>query len=138
MPSRDIWVSSGPRVYQSATGAWNASRSSSSISISNKPAVPKTANAAPTEAQANKGKQKQPNPHATSPPAPTAQAAQESSQSKGPLGAPALTTNDPQILAEEADDDDISDVSPDEDEPSPIYTTGQEEEFRNVWGHEHL
>ncbi|KAI1112794.1 DUF300-domain-containing protein [Nemania sp. NC0429] len=138
LPSRDQWVSSGPRVYQSATGAWNASRSSSSISISNKPEPPKTANAAPAEAQSKKGKQKEPEPRATSPPAPTAQASQES-QSKGPLGAPVLTTNDPQILLEEAEEDDVSDVSsPDEDGPSPIYATGQEEEFRNVWGHEHL
>ncbi|RWA04302.1 hypothetical protein EKO27_g10802 [Xylaria grammica] len=142
-PSRDLWISSGPRVYQSATGAWNASRSSSSISVSNKPPPLKTAsraNRASTgsiETQNNKGKQKQLKPEVTSPPEPSAQAAQET-QSKGPLGAPVLNTNDPQILEEEAEEDDLTDETSDQDRPSPIYTTGQEDEFRNVWGHEHL
>ncbi|KAI0420519.1 DUF300 domain protein [Xylaria grammica] len=142
-PSRDLWISSGPRVYQSATGAWNASRSSSSISVSNKPPALKTASRAnrtstgSIETQNNKGKQKQPKPEVTSPPEPSAQAAQET-QSKGPLGAPVLNTNDPQILEEEAEEDDLTDETSDQDRSSPIYTTGQEDEFRNVWGHEHL
>ncbi|KAI0538344.1 DUF300 domain protein [Xylaria digitata] len=141
-PSRDLWISSGPRVYQSATGAWNASRSSSSISVSNKPPL-KTASRARTgsiETQGKKGKQKQSKPQVESPPAPSGQAAQES-QSKGPLGAPVLNTNDPQILEEEAEEeaeeDELTDGTSDQD-PSPIYATGQEDEFRNVWGHEHL
>ncbi|KAI0185470.1 organic solute transporter Ostalpha-domain-containing protein [Xylaria flabelliformis] len=140
MPSRDLWISSGPRVYQSSSGAWNASRSSSSISISNKPPALETASSAnPTETQDKKGKQKQPNPQAaspTEPPEPTVQATKES-QSKGPLGAPVLTTSDPQILEEEAEEE-LSDEISDDDGPSPVYTTGQEDEFRNVWGHEHL
>jgi hypothetical protein len=144
LPSRDLWISSGPRVYQSASSAgWNASRSSSSISISNKPAAPKTVNAVTaesTKAQKKKGKQKESKPQATPPPEPAAQAAQES-QSQGPLGAPLLSTSDPQILEEEAEeeiDDDVTDESSGQDGPSPVYATGQEDEFRNVWGHEHL
>ncbi|KAI1346862.1 DUF300 domain protein [Xylaria sp. FL0043] len=139
-PTRDLWVSSGPRVYQSRTGAWNASRSSSSISISNKAPALKPASTASTESvqtRDKKGKQKQPKTQVSSPPEPTAQAAQES-QSKGPLGAPVLNTNEPQILEEEAEEDDLTDETSDQDEPSPVYTTGQEDEFRNVWGHEHL
>ncbi|KAF2963073.1 hypothetical protein GQX73_g10503 [Xylaria multiplex] len=138
-PSRDLWISSGPRVYQSATGAWNASRSSSSISVSNKPPPLKTASRARTgsiETQNKKGKQKQSKPQVESPPAPSGQAAQES-QSKGPLGAPVLNTNDPQILEEEAEEEELTDDTSDQD-ASPIYATGQEDEFRNVWGHEHL
>lgn len=144
LPSRDLWISSGPRVYQSASsGAWNASRSSSSISISNKPAAPKTVNAVTaesTKAQKKKGKQKESKPQATPPPEPAAQAAQES-QSRGPLGAPLLSTSDPQILEEEAEEeieDDVTDEHSGQDGPSPVYATGQEDEFRNVWGHEHL
>ncbi|KAI1308027.1 DUF300 domain protein [Xylaria venustula] len=139
-PSRDLWVSSGPRVYQSGTGAWNASRSSSSISISNKPPPLKAANRASTESietRDRKGKQKQLKSQAASPPEPSAQAAHES-QSKGPLGAPVLNTNEPQILEEEAEEDDLTDETSDDDGPSPTYATGQEDEFRNVWGHEHL
>lgn len=146
LPSRDLWISSGPRVYQStSSGAWNASRSSSSISISNKPAVPKTVNAVTdesTKAQKKKGKQKESKSQATPAPEPAVQAAQES-QSQGPLGAPLLSTSDPQILEEEAEeeevtDDDVADESPGQDGPSPVYATGHEDEFRNVWGHEHL
>ncbi|KAI1275677.1 DUF300 domain protein [Xylaria sp. FL0933] len=139
-PTRDLWVSSGPRVYQSRTGAWNASRSSSSISISNKAPALKPASITSTESiqtRDKKGKQKQPKTQVSSPPEPTVQAAQES-QSKGPLGAPVLNTNEPQILEEEAEEDDLTDETSDQDEPSPVYTTGQEDEFRNVWGHEHL
>ncbi|KAI3332386.1 DUF300-domain-containing protein [Xylariaceae sp. AK1471] len=136
-PSRDLWLSPGPRVYQSGSGAWNASRSSSSISISNRPAAPKRASTGSIETQSNKGKQKQSEPQALSPPEPTVRATKES-QSKGPLGAPVLTTNDPQILAEEAEEDDLTDEVSDQDEPSPVYATGQEDEFRNVWGHTHL
>ncbi|KAI0903167.1 DUF300 domain protein [Ustulina deusta] len=139
-PSRDLWISSGPRVYQSGTGAWNASRSSSSISVSNKPAALKTASRASAramETQNKKGKQKQSKPQVASAPEPSGQAAQES-QSKGPLGAPVLNTNEPQILAAEAEEDDLTDETSDQDGASPIYATGQEDEFRNVWGHEHL
>ncbi|KAI0438309.1 DUF300 domain protein [Xylaria telfairii] len=137
MPSRDLWISPGPRIYQSSTGAWNASRSSSSISISNKPPTLETPSTKPAEAQDKKGKQRQSKPRSASPPEPTVQATKES-QSKGPLGAPVLTTNDPQILEEEAEEDDLTDETTDENGSSPVYTTGQEDEFRNVWGHEHL
>lgn len=125
-------------MYQSRTGAWNASRSSSLISVSNKPPL-KTASRASSESidtQNKKGKQRQ-SISAASPPEPSAQAAQEA-QSKGPLGAPVITTSEPQILEEEAEEDDLTDETSDQDGPSPVYATGQEDEFRNVWGHEHL
>ncbi|KAI0550614.1 DUF300-domain-containing protein [Xylaria curta] len=141
IPSRDLWISSGPRVYQSSTGAWNASRSSSSISISNKSPTLETASTKPTKTQDRKGKQKQPNTQAASPPEPTPEPtvqATKESQSKGPLGAPVLTTSDPQILEEEAEEDELTDETSEDDGQSPVYTTGQEDEFRNVWGHEHL
>ncbi len=89
------------------------------------------------ETQNKKGKQKQSKPQVASAPEPSGQAAQES-QSKGPLGAPVLNTNEPQILAAEAEEDDLTDETSDQDGASPIYATGQEDEFRNVWGHEHL
>ncbi|KAI8629214.1 DUF300-domain-containing protein [Xylariaceae sp. FL1651] len=134
MPSKDLWVSSGARVYQSANGAWNATRSSSSESISNRPAAPERTSTESIRTRSNKGKQKESTSHSTAVPETTAQAAQES-QSKGPLGAPVLTTNDPQILEEEAEEDDLID----ETEPSPVYTTSHEEdEFRNVWSNDRL
>lgn len=49
-----------------------------------------------------------------------------------------LTTSDPQILEEEAEEDELTDGSSDRDEADPLYATGQEDEFRNVWGHTHL
>ncbi|GAP91918.1 putative DUF300 domain protein [Rosellinia necatrix] len=140
IPSRDLWTSSSPRVYQSTTGAWNESRSSSSVSISNRPPAPKSVSAASersAEAPNRKGKQKQSTKQAALPPKSTANAAQES-QSEGPLGAPLLSTNDAQILEEEAEEDEPTDESSNQSEPSPVYATGQEDEFRNVWGHEHL
>ncbi|KAI0398393.1 DUF300-domain-containing protein [Xylariaceae sp. FL0594] len=136
-PSRDLWISPGPRPYQTANGAWNASRSSS-ISISNRPAAPKRASTESVQSRDVKGKRKQRNASPSPAPEPTAQAAKEA-QSQGPLGAPVLTTSDPQILAEEAEEEELTEESADEeDEGGPIYATGQEDEFRNVWGHTHL
>ncbi|KAI1818004.1 DUF300-domain-containing protein [Poronia punctata] len=135
-PSRDQWISSGPRVYQASNGAWNASRSSS-ISVSNRPAAPTRSSTGSIQNLARKGKQRESRPSISSPPEPAVQAAKES-QSEGPLGAPVLTTNDPQILLEEAEEDETTDELSDQDEQSPIYTVGQEDEFRNVWGHTHL
>ncbi|KAI1334813.1 DUF300-domain-containing protein [Xylariaceae sp. FL0016] len=142
IPSRDLWRDPGPRPVQSATGAWNATRSRSSVSISNKPVAVTDPSVEQSTRKQIKGKQKEGKTKRSSississPPEPTAQLAEET-QSKGPLGAPVLTTNDPQILEEEAEEDDLTDeVTP--AETSPAYTTGHEDEFRNVWSGERL
>lgn len=83
----------------------------------------------------------------------------ESSQKKGPLGAPVLSTSDPQILMEEAEDEEdeatpfqVGEPTPDETSPgaeesklwddetrrngdskSPLYGSGGEDEFQNPW-----
>lgn len=86
---------------------------------------------------------------------------QEENQKQGPLGAPVLSTSDPQILLEEADveEDDtfqIGEPTPDEESPeveesrqwlaetndthdatSPAYDNGNEDEFTNPWGGSH-
>lgn len=134
-------------MYQSSTGAWHASRSSSYQSVSNKPAAVTTPIAETIVSKRKKGKQRQ-NKHDPVPtPEPTAIAAEES-QSKGPLGAPVLSTSDPQILEEEAEEEDPT-FKVGESTPDDIATGGQEntehnttssyfgadnDEFRNVWG----
>jgi hypothetical protein len=86
---------------------------------------------------------------------------QAEAQKQGPLGAPVLSTSDPQILLEEADEEDgdafaIGESTPDEESPeveesrqwlsetndthdatSPLYGSGNEEEFQNPWGSNH-
>ena len=83
----------------------------------------------------------------------------EASQKNGPLGAPILSTSDPQILMEEAEDEEdettpfqVGEPTPDETSPgaaesrqwndetrtannskSPLYGSGGEDEFHNPW-----
>ncbi|OTA94770.1 hypothetical protein M434DRAFT_394430 [Hypoxylon sp. CO27-5] len=165
VPTRERWLSRQPVVYQSSTGAWHASRSNSSRSISNVPTaatVPSTETVAETvvSKKKKKGKQKQAKSTPEPPPEPTAVAAEEE-QSKGPLGPPKLSTAEPQILEEEAEEEDptfkIGEPTPDEITPggqgnispwagdgadrstaSPVFSTGNEDEFRNVWGSDRL
>ncbi len=102
-----------------------------------------------------KGKQKQSKPVPGPVPEPTVVAGKES-QSQGPLGAPVLSTSDPQILEEEAEEEDptfqVGEMTPDavtpgqqgdgtwdnnevgRSETSPLFSPDNEEEFRNVWG----
>ncbi|KAI1499696.1 organic solute transporter Ostalpha-domain-containing protein [Biscogniauxia marginata] len=147
IPTRDLWRSPQPTAYQTRTGAWDVQRSISSISVSNRPAAPMAPSVETITSKKKKGKQKQKKRAPSPPPEPTVRA-YEDSQSKGPLGAPVLTTNDPQILEEEAEEEDLTfqvgeptpdATTPAEDEPrvdtmSSLYTTGQDDEFRNVWG----
>ncbi|CAJ2512906.1 Uu.00g010250.m01.CDS01 [Anthostomella pinea] len=143
IPTRDIWVSSGARVYQSSSGAWNTARSVSSLSVTNVPTEPPAPSPeAVKPKKKKKGKQKEAEPVVSSPLDTRARVSEEA-ESKGPLGAPVLTTSDPFILEEEAEDD-LSDVvtpagnaSPDE-EASPMYATENEDEFRNVWDGDRL
>ncbi|KAI1107765.1 DUF300-domain-containing protein [Jackrogersella minutella] len=159
VPTRDRWITGPPTVYQSSTGAWHASRSHSSQSISNRPAATTAPSAETVVSKKKKGKQKQAKATPKPPPEPTAVAAEES-QSKGPLGAPLLSTADPQILEEEAEEEDVTfgvgELTPDEVTPggqvgsqwggdgaedsttSPIFSTGNEDEFRNVWDGDRL
>ncbi|KAI0599406.1 organic solute transporter Ostalpha-domain-containing protein [Biscogniauxia sp. FL1348] len=156
IPSRDIWRSPHPTAYQTRTGAWDMRRNVSSVSVSNRPTA-SAASATPgietVTSKKKKGKQKQKKREPSPVPEPAVRASEES-QSKGPLGAPILTTSDPQILEQEAEEEidatfqvgepTPEETTPAEEEParldttSPLYTTGQEDEFRNVWGHDHL
>ncbi|KAI0012958.1 DUF300-domain-containing protein [Xylariaceae sp. FL0662B] len=158
IPTRDLWVSPHPTVYQSRTGAWQPARSRSSQSVSNRPAMKTASSAQNTANRSKKGKQKQNIPAPSPVPEPTSLASEEN-QSKGPLGAPVLTTSDPQILEEEAEEEDpafrIGEPAPGEVTPtaeesrqwdsartrpnatSPIYSTG-EDEFGSVWGSDRL
>ncbi|KAI8960702.1 DUF300-domain-containing protein [Daldinia sp. FL1419] len=159
VPTRERWLSRHPDVYQSRTGAWHASRSQSSQSLSNRPPATTTPSAETVKSKRKKGKQKQTKHAPEPPPEPTAVAAEES-QSKGPLGAPILSTSDPQILEEEAEEEDptfkVGEPTPDEvnaegqeanqwsnngaqhDITSPVFSPGNEDEFRNVWGSDRL
>ncbi|KAI1373675.1 DUF300-domain-containing protein [Hypoxylon crocopeplum] len=159
VPTRDRWISRHPAVYQSTTGAWHASRSRSSQSISNRPAAVTAPSAETVTSKRKKGKQRQAKPAPTPTPEPTAIAAEES-QSQGPLGGPVLSTSDPQILEEEAEEEDptfkVGELTPDEITPegqetrqwsgdgtdrnttSPFFSAGNEDEFRNVWGSDRL
>ncbi|KAI1631997.1 organic solute transporter Ostalpha-domain-containing protein [Biscogniauxia mediterranea] len=156
IPSRDIWRSPHPTAYQTRTGAWDMRRNVSSVSVSNRPTA-SAASATPgietVTSKKKKGKQKQRKREPSPVPEPAVRASEES-QSKGPLGAPILTTSDPQILEQEAEEEidatfqvgepTPEETTPAEEEParldttSPLYGTGQEDEFRNVWGHDHL
>ncbi|KAI2607605.1 DUF300-domain-containing protein [Hypoxylon fragiforme] len=155
VPSREHWRSRQPTVYQANTGAWHASRSNSSKSISNRPASVTTPSAEVVTSKRKKGKQKQSKPVPGPVPEPTVVAGKES-QSQGPLGAPVLSTSDPQILEEEAEEEDptfqVGEMTPDavtpgqqgdgtwdnnevgQSETSPLFSPDNEEEFRNVWG----
>ncbi|KAI2629492.1 DUF300-domain-containing protein [Xylaria nigripes] len=144
VPSRDQWIYPGQRVRQSASGAWNVSPSPSSVSVSNQAQAPKAVNVRSTPTtgtsefqnskKANKKGKQRSQPQNVIPPQPAARVAEEP-QSQGPLGAPVLNTNEPQILAKEAEEEGPTEELSDQAGPSPIYTTGQEDEFRNVWGH---
>jgi hypothetical protein len=85
----------------------------------------------------------------------------EASQSQGPLGAPVISTSDPQMLLEEAEDEEdatfqIGEATPDEDSPGaeesrewsdgskeadgsggPKLGTTNGEDFQNPWGGSH-
>ncbi|KAI2465565.1 DUF300-domain-containing protein [Annulohypoxylon bovei var. microspora] len=160
VPTRERWLSRQPAVYQSSTGAWQTARTRSSQSISNIPTETTAPSPETIVSKKKKGKQKQTKFTPKSPPEPTAVAA-EQSQSQGPLGAPILSTSDPQILEEEAEEEDpmfkvgestSEEVTPggqEEEEgqwggdgaghstTSPVFSTG-EDEFRNVWGGDRL
>ncbi|KAI1136982.1 DUF300-domain-containing protein [Hypoxylon sp. FL0543] len=166
VPTREHWLSRGPVVYQSSTGAWRTSRSNSSRSISNVPTaatVPDSETIAETvvgKKKKKKGKQKQAKSTPEHPPEPVAAVAEEE-QSKGPLGAPIISTAEPQILEEEAEEEDptfeVGEATPDETTPggredispwdgagtepsttSPVFSTGHDDELRNVWGGDRL
>ncbi|KAF3067033.1 hypothetical protein GL218_08812 [Daldinia childiae] len=159
VPTRERWLSTHPDVYQSRTGAWHATRSLSSESLSNRPPATTASSTETIKSKKKKGKQKQTKHLPKPPPEPTAVAAEES-QSKGPLGAPILSTSEPQILEEEAEEEDLTfkvgEPTPDEvtpegqesnqwgndeaehDATSPVFSAGNEDEFRNVWGSDRL
>ena len=135
IPTRDRWLSPHPIAYQSSTGAWGVARSKSQVSISNRP-LPESVGSASSVGnpkQTKKGKEKQTKSTPPPVPEPAAQHAEET-QAEGPLGAPHLTTDDPQILLEEAEEDEeddfiVSDHDSDEDaEGSDEDADGSDEE----------
>ena len=100
--------------------------------------------------QKNKGKETE--TRRVPPPVPetVAQHAEET-QAKGPLGAPLLTTKDTQIMLEEAEEDEDTDIEAEEDTTlgraarwdetvpadnlrGPHYGLDGSDEFQNVWG----
>ncbi|KAH9883752.1 DUF300-domain-containing protein [Xylariomycetidae sp. FL2044] len=149
IPTRDLWITPHPTQVQSPTGAWAATRSRSSISVSNRPAIAAGSSSesivTKKQRKEEKGKHKETRHAPESPPEPTVRASEES-QSKGPLGAPVLTTNDPQILEEEAEEEDtefqVGELTPDEDGSvtgnNPPYSAGQEDDLHNVWSSDRL
>jgi hypothetical protein len=155
VPSRDRWLTPHPTAYQASTGAWSIARSDSSVSISNRPAAESRPSAESVKPKTKKGKEKQTRSSLSPPPEPAAQATHDS-QAKGPLGAPLLSTDEPQILEAEAEEEDLSltseEPTPDADSPGaeesrqwdrippaqsaggPQYGVNEDnEEFRNVW-----
>ncbi|KAK8011378.1 organic solute transporter Ostalpha-domain-containing protein [Apiospora arundinis] len=170
IPSRERWYRSS--AVQSSTGTWGAAQSRSSSYNSTRPAA-RTAGSSGSLTNPDplvKGKQKErkksllANEPSPSTPAkvirPVEQKA-EASQKNGPLGAPVLSTSDPQILMEEAEDEEdedettpfqVGEPTPDETSPgaeeskqwdeqtrkddnskSPLYGSGGEDEFQNPW-----
>ncbi|RYO91066.1 hypothetical protein DL762_002362 [Monosporascus cannonballus] len=136
--------------WNASSGGWSVARSDSSISISNRPQPEPAASASSVTGgkKKEKGKEKQTRSSPSPPPEPTAQVSEET-QSKGPLGAPLLTTSDPQILIEEAEEEDldleVGEPTPREPDPwndpiagedmrTPHYGIDGDDEFRNVWG----
>lgn len=161
VPARERWVGHAS-VYQSGTGSWNAASSRPSLHSGGR----SNKSSGSVDTLSNnlhvKGKDKErkrssitgPSP-GTRPakiPQPAAEEA-ESSQANGPLGAPVLSTSDPQVLLEEAEEEEptflVGDPTPDEesgpwnssgpgnhhDSRSPLYGGGGEDEFRNPWEH---
>ncbi|KAK7956072.1 uncharacterized protein PG986_005294 [Apiospora aurea] len=165
IPSRERWYGQS-QVYQSSTGAWGASRASSYKST--RPAARTAGSSGSLTNQAGKGKQKErkqslfanePSPGTPAKVIRPVEEEAEASQKNGPLGAPVLSTSDPQILMEEAEDEEdettpfqVGEPTPDEPSPgaeesrqwndetrsnhdskSPLYGSGGEDEFRNPW-----
>lgn len=123
------------------------------MSVSNRPpartATSRSSSVAVSQKTKGKGKQTKPSPPSP-PPEPVHQIAEET-QAEGPLGAPSLTTHDPQILLEEAEDEieDESDIEvaatldgtgrwdeavPAQNMRGPHYGVDGADEFQNVWG----
>lgn len=99
----------------------------------------------------------EPSPGSPAKPIKTVTEEAKSSQKNGPLGAPVLSTSDPQVLMEEAEDEEdeatsfqVGASTHDETSPgaeesrlwndearnngkSPLYGSGGEDEFQNPW-----
>ncbi|ORY62931.1 organic solute transporter Ostalpha-domain-containing protein [Pseudomassariella vexata] len=165
IPARERWIGHAA-VYQASSGAWNAARSYDSLH-SGRPNTRSVGSAEDVLShKKGKGKQQralsnQPSPGTPAKaPKPTAQQA-KSSQSRGPLGAPVIDSSDPQLLLEEAEEEEqdtfqVGEPTPDEDSPgaeesrqwddgvqdvgrvkiSPLATP-DEEDFSNPWGSGH-
>ncbi|KAK7927036.1 hypothetical protein PG985_004034 [Apiospora marii] len=164
IPSRERWYGQA-RVHQSSSGTWGADSRAASYS-STRPAAKTVGSSGSLTKQLVKGKQKarkqsllanEPSPGSPAKVIKTVTEEAESSQKNGPLGAPVLSTSDPQVLMEEAEDEEdeatpfqVGEPTPDENSPgaeesrlwddeargngkSPLYGSGGEDEFHNPW-----
>ncbi|KAK8060451.1 hypothetical protein PG996_010381 [Apiospora saccharicola] len=162
IPSRERWYG---QTQGRPTGAIDSRASSYN---STRPAAKTAGSSGSLTKQLVKGKQKErreslfanePSPGSPAKAVKTVTEEAESSQKKGPLGAPVLSTSDPQILMEEAEDEEdeatpfqVGEPTPDETSPgaeesklwndetrrngnskSPLYGSGGEDEFQNPW-----
>lgn len=159
IPARERWVGHSS-ISQNPSGSWNAAPDSrpQARSTSSTDTLSKTLKKGKEKERRKKGSFDVPSAGSAAPiPKPAAEE-QEEAQKSGPLGAPVLSTSDPQILLEEAEEEiddtfEIGEPTPDEHSPeveesrqwleetnnppaapSPLYGSGNEEEFSNPWG----
>ncbi|KAF7535537.1 hypothetical protein G7054_g5301 [Neopestalotiopsis clavispora] len=159
IPARERWVGHSS-ISQNPSGSWNAAPDSrpQARSSSSTDTLSKTLNKGKEKERRKKGSFDVPSAGSPAPiPKPAAEE-QEEAQKNGPLGAPVLSTSDPQILLEEAEEEEddtfeIGEPTPDERTPevdesrqwleetnnppkatSPLYSSENEEEFSNPWG----
>lgn len=160
IPASERWIGHSS-VFQNPSGAWNAApegrplaRTSSSTET-----LSKTLKKGKGKEKKKKSSTDVPSAGSAAPVPKSTAKKQEDTQKEGPLGAPVLTTSDPQILLEEAEDEEddtfkIGEPTPDEESPeapesrqwleetndsphetSPLDGSGEdEEEFTNPWG----
>ncbi|KAI0132133.1 organic solute transporter Ostalpha-domain-containing protein [Xylariales sp. AK1849] len=167
IPARERWVGHAS-IYQSENGAWNAAQEHSTLHDS-RPQATTTGSTETLSKKTIKGKEKERRkasfnvPTAGTPasvPKSTASEAEET-QSHGPLGAPIIETSAPQILLEEAEEEEddtfkIGEPTPDEDSPgaeesrlwndeangaqestNPLYGVDKDDELQNPWSGSH-
>ncbi|KAK9773582.1 putative Transmembrane protein 184 [Seiridium cardinale] len=162
IPARERWIGHSS-VFQNPSGAWNAAPEF-------RPLARTTSSTETLSKVLKKGKAKEtrresaldvPSAGSAAPVPKPAGEEQAETQKQGPLGAPVLSTSDPQILLEEAEEEDddtfaIGEPTLDEESPeveesrqwleetndthdatSPLYGNGNDDEFENPWGSSH-
>jgi hypothetical protein len=163
IPARERWIGHSS-VYQHPSGAWDAAPEGRPLarSTSSTETLSKTLKKGKEKERKKKGSFDVPSAGSAAPVPKPAAEEQEEAQKEGPLGAPVLSTSDPQILLEEAEEEEddtfkIGEPTPDEETTpdmeesrqwleetndthnatSPLYGSGNEHEFTNPWGSNH-